>query len=71
MADDASPGLKNVRRKIEFTNAKIREHFCKAGCSTVGSVPGLGPGGRRFESCHPDNRKEKQFLSCFSFSFYI
>ena len=25
MADDASPGLKNVRRKIEFTNAKIRE----------------------------------------------
>ena len=27
MADDASPGLKNVRRKIEFTNAKIREQL--------------------------------------------
>ena len=24
------------------------------GCSAVGSVPGLGPGCRRFESCHPD-----------------
>ena len=27
MADDASPGLKNVRRKIEFTNTKIREQL--------------------------------------------
>lgn len=27
MADDASPGLKNVRRKIEFTNSKIREQL--------------------------------------------
>ena len=25
-----------------------------SGCSAVGSVPGLGPGCRRFESCHPD-----------------
>ena len=24
------------------------------GCSAVGSVPGLGPGCRRFESCYPD-----------------
>ncbi len=21
----------------------------------LGSAPGLGPGGRRFESCHPDH----------------
>ena len=27
------------------------------GCSAVGSASGLGPGGRRFESCHPDNLK--------------
>lgn len=27
MADDASPGLKNVRRKIEFTNSKIRDEL--------------------------------------------
>ena len=26
------------------------------GCSAVGSASGLGPGGRRFESCHPDEK---------------
>ena len=26
-----------------------------SGCSAVGSASGLGPGGRRFESCHPDS----------------
>ena len=26
------------------------------GCSAVGSAPGLGPGGRPFESGHPDNK---------------
>ena len=25
-----------------------------SGCSTVGSILGLGPRGRTFESCHPD-----------------
>lgn len=25
-----------------------------SGCSSVGRTPGLGPGGRRFESCYPD-----------------
>ena len=35
---------------------KITEVYnqCFSGCSAVGSVPGLGPGCRRFESCHPD-----------------
>ena len=28
-----------------------------SGCSTVGSMPGLGPGGRQFESGHPDKIK--------------
>ena len=27
-------------------------------CSAVGSVPGLGPGCRRFESCHLDQSKK-------------
>ena len=35
-----------------------RELFTRAwedsGCSAVGSAPGLGPGGRPFESGHPD-----------------
>ena len=41
-----------------------------SGCSAVGSASGLGPGGRRFESCHPDKNLskfygfERFFLSC-------
>ena len=27
----------------------------QSGCSAVGSAPGLGPGGRTFEPCHPDS----------------
>lgn len=27
-----------------------------SGRGAVGSAPGLGPGGRKFESCHPDNK---------------
>ena len=38
----------------------------KTRCSAVGSVPGLGPGCRRFESCHLDTRvlfyEEDSFL---------
>lgn len=34
------------------------------GCSAVGSVPGLGPGCRRFESCHPD-LKRRNYPSLF------
>ena len=35
---------------------------CFSGCSAVGSVPGLGPGCRRFESCHPDFHLKTTFL---------
>ena len=28
-----------------------------SGCSAVGSASGLGPEGRTFESCHPDEKK--------------
>ena len=38
-----------------------------SGCSTVGSMPGLGPGGRQFESGHPDKRIA--FCSPFLFVF--
>ena len=29
-----------------------------SGCSAVGSASGLGPEGRKFESCHPDNKNK-------------
>ena len=31
--------------------------FNTSGCSAVGSAPGLGPGCRRFESCHSDQQQ--------------
>ena len=33
-----------------------------SGFGAVGSVPGLGPGGRRFEPCNPDILKIKKYL---------
>ena len=41
-------------------------------CSAVGSVPGLGPGCRRFESCHLDSSSTNRpilFISYRSVSF--
>ena len=38
------------------------------GCSAVGSVPGLGPGCRRFESCHPDEERIIQVILSFLFT---
>ena len=35
------------------------------GVAQSGSAPGLGPGGRRFESCHPD------FGAATKLSFFI
>lgn len=32
--------------------------FCNRGVAQPGSAPGLGPGGRRFESCRPDATKK-------------
>ena len=31
--------------------------MCVRGVAQPGSAPGLGPGGRRFESCRPDIKK--------------
>ena len=33
------------------------------GVAQSGSAPGLGPGGRRFESCHPDKSNLKALLA--------
>ena len=43
-----------------------REH---SGCSTVGSILGLGPRGRTFESCHPDEKEATEIFSVASFRF--
>ena len=45
--------------KLTWESKLSRVRF-SSGCSTVGSAPGLGPGGPRFESAHPDQRKSLQ-----------
>ena len=45
----------HVKNLLYFCNRFKKKH---SGCSTVGSIPGLGPGGRTFESCHPDTAEE-------------
>ena len=40
----------------------------KRGVAQPGSAPGLGPGGRRFESCRPD--KKRHITMCLFFLFY-
>ena len=45
---------KNLRVPIIlYTFALAKE---KRGVAQSGSAPGLGPGGRRFESCRPDKK---------------
>ena len=41
----------------KFASITRKPYLCtrKSGCSAVGSVPGLGPGGRPFESGRPDD----------------
>ena len=52
-------------RMCTFAPAKTR-------CSAVGSVPGLGPGCRRFESCHLDKGKlGETFVLNKSFSLFF
>ena len=46
-------GLQNRLRRFESAR-HLRNLQEKTRCSAVGSVPGLGPGCRRFESCHLD-----------------
>ena len=48
--------------KIKVTTFVVAKTPCYAfdcsGCSTVGSAPRSGRGGRKFESSHPDKNKE-------------
>lgn len=49
--------LRYERRGRRFKSCRAYKASAKglSGCSAVGSVPGLDPGGRRFEPCHPDS----------------
>ena len=61
--------MQGSQKMRTFAAAKTR-------CSAVGSVPGLGPGCRRFESCHLDHLlfkrpltyNESTVFSCFPLS---
>ncbi len=53
---------------LQCKKGKRGFHHCNRGVAQSGSAPGLGPGGRRFESCHPD-KKGKQSKDCLPF-FY-
>ena len=50
---------KNLRVPIIlYTFALAKE---KRGVAQSGSAPGLGPGGRRFESCRPDTKRGSSY----------
>ena len=53
------------------TSAKVctfAAEFAKRGVAQSGSAPGLGPGGRRFESCRPD-KKRRMLIRASSFLY--
>ena len=45
--------------------------YVKRGVAQSGSAPGLGPGGRRFESCRPDKVEILNNESLHFFVFYF
>ena len=61
----------NISKKLAVSlgHTNYLAYFCRdfrktflrsTGCSAVGSAPGLGPGGRPFESGHPDSKGYKR-----------
>lgn len=64
---DASDLGSDVIRLVG-SNPTICTNLIKARRSVVGSVPGLGPGGRRFESCRLDNHLACCIICCRSSS---
>ena len=46
-----------AKRKSQFESERVSTR----GVAQSGSASGLGPGGRRFESFHPDNLRESRF----------
>ena len=47
--------LEDSGKRINFAVLKGNP-LSNRGVAQSGSAPGLGPGGRRFESCHPDEK---------------
>ena len=41
------------------------------GVAQPGSAPGLGPGGRRFESCRPDEKKHERSRKEYFFAAFL
>ena len=52
-----TPATKETKSLVKLNGAQ------QSGCSTVGSILGLGPRGRTFESCHPDQHKKLRAFS--------
>ena len=49
---------KKMRKSVDKTIMVIYNTLCCDGVwLSLARAPGLGPGGRRFESCHPDSYK--------------
>ena len=49
---------KKMRKNVDKTIMVIYNILCCDGVwLSLARAPGLGPGGRRFESCHPDSYK--------------
>ena len=47
--------MKKMRKSVDKTIMVIYNILCCDGVwLSLARAPGLGPGGRRFESCHPD-----------------
>ena len=42
------------RRWMRYTEGVFELLLCAGVWLSLARAPGLGPGGRRFESCHPD-----------------
>ena len=57
-----------------LTAEDVIKHLSKhRGVAQSGSAPGLGPGGRRFESCHPDKTSSIacNLNNCRQFFFFL
>ena len=59
--------FKNLFLLVDFFLLSCYNTPC-SGCSAVGSAPGLGPGCRRFKSCHSDQKRKQTLAVCFLFS---
>ena len=51
------------KRKSETVGITPPFLYALRGVAQSGSAPGLGPGGRRFESCRPDNPRNASGFS--------